>query len=96
MVLTFVVFAILSVISLAIYLVESISHQRTLRRNHDDNGNFYAGKLQPIMVTAIRKGEMQETYYYMPEQQLQHGHYQLKVERSLFRSLVMSTQLSAN
>ncbi|MEK6477854.1 hypothetical protein WJR50_09980 [Catalinimonas sp. 4WD22] len=96
MFITFAVFATLSVISLAIFLVESISHQRMLKRNYYNSENFYVGKLQPVMVTTVRGGEMQETYYCTPEQRVHYGNYQLKVEHSLFKRLVMSTQFSVN
>lgn len=96
MFITFTVFATLSVISLAIFLVESISHQRMLKRNHYNSENFYSGKLQPVMITTVKGGEMQGTYYCIPEHYVQYGNYQLKVEHSLFKRLVMSTHFSVN
>ncbi|WKN33554.1 hypothetical protein PZB74_09445 [Porifericola rhodea] len=98
MLITFAVFATLLVISLAIFFVETLEHQRLLKqRNFTNPGSALNAELQPVMITTIRGGEMYESYYYMPEHKLDAAqHFTVEVEDSLFKNLVLRAQLFVN
>lgn len=97
MFITFTVFAILSVISLLIFLVESREHQRMLRRQSATDVSVLSSTLKPIVVTTIKGGEFYETYYYMAEKEEQYPKYSdHKVEDSLLKSLLMRTKMCVN
>lgn len=97
MFITFAVFAILSLISLLIFFVEHRDHQRSLRRYSSEKASSLEDKLQPIMITTIKGGELHETYYYIVREEEQHPKYfGQKIEDSLLKSLLMRTQMCVN
>lgn len=98
MFITFTIFAILSVASLLIFVVESKDHQRMLRRQFTKNEvSMLDSRLKPIVITTIKGGDLHETYYYVPQGEVEHPRYfNHKVEDKLMKSLLMRTQMCVN
>ncbi|WPP53241.1 hypothetical protein [Catalinimonas niigatensis] len=98
MFITFTVFAILSVISLLIFLVESREHQRMLKlQSVTGEISILESKMKPIVITTIKGGELYETYYYVGENKDEHPKYfDQKIEDSLMKSLLTRTQMCVN
>ncbi len=98
MLITFAVFAILSVISLLIFLVESKNHQSILHGGAIlHKGCMPGNSLQPVVITTIKNGKLHESYYYLPDET---NHYperfDHRIEDSLLEGMLMRTKVFVN